>query len=298
MIAQASDNLAISIKGKFLRVATLRDEPYECLTEPHSFFAKFKQGGIGADLFTFMEELADTSPKHGFYHENDHIAVLPITSYEDWFEKRIGFKPRNKIRKASKAGVELRPMELNNESIRGIMGIYNESPLVQGRANWHYGKDFETMKKMLGTFPHRSDFVGAFYHDEMIGFIKLVRGKQFAGLMHIISKVAHRDKAPTNALIAKAVEICATQKLTYLQYGIWSRRGLGVFKTSHAFTCLNVPRYFLPLNLKGRLMLKLGLHRSFRDYLPDRWVDKAVDLRNNWNQFKYRSLASKALVRW
>jgi len=290
------NNIAIVTEGRLFKTALVRDEPYDCVAEPNGFIEKLKKARLGADLFTFTQEIGDNGPKHDFHRGWERLAVLPITTYADWFEKQIGFKPRNKIRKAQKAGVNLRPMEFNDECIRGIMGIYNESPLVQGKPNWHYGKDFETMKKMLGTFPDRSEFVGAFYKDEMIGFIKLVRGRQFAGLMHILSKNAHRDKAPTNALIAKAVEICAGRKLPYLQYGIWSRRGLGDFKTANCFECLEVPRFFVPLNLKGRLMLKFGLHRKFREYVPHQWWDTAVVVRNKWNNYRYRLNATKAVV--
>jgi hypothetical protein len=282
------ENIAVSIRGRLFRTAWVRDEPYDCVAEPNEFIKKLKRFRSSADLFTFTQEIGDEVPKHDLHLGWERLAVLPITTYNDWFDEQIGFKPRNKIRKAQKAGVKLRCLEFNDECIQGIMGIYNESPLVQGRHNWHYGKDFETMKKMLGTFPDRSEFVGAFYGDEMIGFIKLVRGKRFGGLMHILSKNSHRDKAPTNALVAKAVEICAERKLSYLQYGIWSRRGLGDFKTSNCFKCLSVPRYFVPLNIKGGLMLKLGLHRKYREYIPNQWWDTAVIFRNKWNKYWYR----------
>ena len=289
---KTNDNLTLSIKGGFFRTAKVKDEPYVCLLNPDPFIADLKNKGIRADLFTFMQEITDGKPKHAFHCEKDRLAVLPITTYENWFEEQIGFRPRNKIRKALKAGVTVRRLEFNDECIRGIMGIYNESPLIQKKPNWHYGKDFETMKKMLGTFLDKSDFFGAFFNEEMIGFIKLVSGKGFADLMHIISKNAHRDKAPTNALVAKAVEMCAERKLSYLQYGIWSRRGLGVFKESHCFTCLEVPRYFVPLNFKGNLMLKFRLHHNFKEYVPGQWLDLAVGLRDRWNEFKHRSARS------
>src|SRR5262245_62146667 len=125
------DNLPISRKGRVFRVAKVRDEPYDCLQQPEAFIEGLKKEGARADLFTFMQEIADGGPKHSFHCEPERIAVLPITTYADWFEEQIGFKPRNKIRKSGKAGVQLRPLEFNEETIRGIMGIYNESPLVQ-----------------------------------------------------------------------------------------------------------------------------------------------------------------------
>jgi hypothetical protein len=40
-------------------------------------------------------------------------------------------------------------------------------------------------------------------------------------------------------------------------------------------------------------MLKFGLHRSMREYVPAQWVDRAVDLRNKWNERRYRSAGPK-----
>ena len=127
------------------------------------------------------------------------------------------------------------------------------------------------------------------YGDELIGFTKLFYGDRVASLIHIISKVAHRDKAPTNALLAKAIEMTAAKRLSHLVFGSWSRRGLGVFKSSHGFEPLEVPRYYVPLTLKGTVVLKFGLHRSVRERLPETWVDSLVELRNRWNAVRYRT---------
>jgi hypothetical protein len=294
MAMQPEDNLAISVRGRFFRTAGVRDEPIECLTNPQPFIARLKQEGIGADLFTFMQEITDTVPRYSFHAEFESFAVLTLSTYENWWKNQIIDKTRNLVRKAQKNGVEIRGTDLTDAFVREVSAIYNESPILQGRRNWHYGKDFETMKRMLGTFPERSEFAGAYFNGELIGFIKVVHGENFASLMHIMSKMAHRDKAVANALVAKAVEMCAQRQISTLLYGSWSRRGMGLFKRNHAFERRDVPRYFVPLNFKGRLMLRLGLHRSVRQYLPDPWVDKAVDLRNKWNQFKYGSTPLKA----
>ena len=77
---------------------------------------------------------------------------------------------------------------------------------------------------MKATFLNRAVFIGAFLEDNLIGFIKLVAnedGSQ-AGLMHIISMIQHRDKAPTNALMAQAVRSCAERGIAYLWYANFS----------------------------------------------------------------------------
>ena len=55
---------------------------------------------------------------------------------------------------------------------------------------------------------------------ELIGFIKLTTDETLtqAGIMHIVSMIKHRDKAPTNALVAQAVRSCADRKIPHLVY--------------------------------------------------------------------------------
>ena len=58
---------------------------------------------------------------------------------------------------------------------------------------------------MSATFPDTSVFIGAFLEEKLIGFAKLTHdeGCSQAAIMHIVAKVQHRDKAPTNALVAQ-----------------------------------------------------------------------------------------------
>jgi hypothetical protein len=267
----------------------VRDEPFHCLTEPQEFIQRLKEQDIQADIFTFMQELADTTPRHPYHMERDNQAVIPLTTYDHWWKKQINDKSRNMIRKAAKNGVELRLVEFDDALVHGIMHIYDETPIRQGKRFWHYGKDFPTIKREHETFLNRSEFIGAFLGTELIGFAKLVYGRNVASLMQIISMIGHRDKAPTNALIAKAVERCAETGTGYLHYGVWSKGGLGMFKTSHAFIRQEVPRYFVPLTLRGRLLLKANLHRPWSEILPERWITKLAPVRERWNSLKYRT---------
>ena len=281
------DNKEVVVSGRIPRIGRLRAEYYEFVEDPHDFVAKAKAGKLRADLFTFLQEVSDRNPRYDFHLEWDSIAVIPITTYEHWWKKQINDKTRNMIRKAQKKGVDIRVIEFTDDFVKGIEGIYNESPLRQGKPFGHYRKDFETLKRAHITFLERSDFIGAFYENELIGFVKLVHGKGVSSLMQIISKINYRDKGPTNALIAKAVEICAERGIPYLHYGIWSRRSLGDFKKHHAFERFDLPRYFVPLNLRGKLGLKLGLHKKIKEHLPGNWVDFLVGIRTRWYTFRY-----------
>jgi hypothetical protein len=281
------DGLAVSISGHLLKTGRVRDEPYDCLHDSEKFIAKLRCERNRPDFFTFMQPVGDQEAHHPFYHEAESLAVLRITTFKDWWKNKIRTHTRNHIKKAQKKGVEVRLVPFDDNLVRGVKAIYDECPLRQGKPFWHYRKDFETIKVGLSTFFDRSDFIGAFWRGELIGFIKMTSQRGAAGLMHIISMIEHRDKAPTDALIAKAVELCAEKKIMYLHYGLWSSGGFGKFKENHSFECYNVPRYFVPLTAKGQLVLKLGLHRKLVDRLPTRWRARMVALRNGWNKFRY-----------
>ena len=57
-----------------------------------------------------------------------------------------------------------------------------------------------------------------------------------AGMMHIVSMIRHRDKAPTNALVAEAVRSCANRGISFFgaasnfAYGKKERSSLSDFK--------------------------------------------------------------------
>ncbi len=93
-------------------------------------------------------------------------------------------------------------------------------PIRQRRRFPHYGKDFESVRREEATFLDSSIFIGAYFEDKLIGFVKLVPDETCtqAGLMNIVSMVKHKDKAPQNALFAYAVRACASRGIRYLVY--------------------------------------------------------------------------------
>jgi hypothetical protein len=282
-------NTEIVSRGRFFRTVKLRNEYYDYLTDPSDFIAKMRNSGAKIDLFTFLSEIHDRSPKYNFYHEHDSIAVIPLTTYENWWKNQISDKTRNMARKAAKKGVEIKVVNFDDDFVRGIKAINNESPVRQGKPYWHYREDFETVKRENITFVEQTEFIGAFLGTELIGYIKLVKGNGKASIMQILSKIAHRDKAPNNALMAKAVEICAEKKIPYLHYAYWSRRGLGDFKINHGFERFDIPRYYVPLSGKGAVILKCQLHHKLRDRLPEKWIDFVTYWRGKYYSLKYNT---------
>ena len=58
------------------------------------------------------------------------------------------------------------------------------------------------------TYLERSEFIGAFYEEKLIGFIKMIYVDRIAMLIQILAKNEHHDKRPMNALLAHTMEIC------------------------------------------------------------------------------------------
>jgi hypothetical protein len=266
-------------------VVGLEDDWYEDIRDPESVVATLsKNHGFKPDIFTFWQRLPDLEPKHSFPMEWEEIAVLPVKSYEHWWNHQIKSRIRNLIRKSEKEGIEVRETVFDDEFVRGMTAIFNEAPVRQGRRFWHYGKDFETVKRQFSRFLFREQMIGAYYQDALIGLVMLGTAGQYGLTGQIISSIKYRDKATNNALIAKSVEICAKRQLPYLVYFYWSEDSLAEFKRRCGFEKTRVPRYFVPLTLKGRIALKLRLHRGWKAAIPMGVKIRLKKFRRYWNK--------------
>ncbi|MGD0236924.1 MAG: hypothetical protein ABSC55_20625 [Syntrophorhabdales bacterium] len=184
-------------------------------------------------------------------------------------------KARKNVRRAGRRGVAVKRIEFSDDLVKGIVAINNETPIRQGRPFWHYGKSFEAVKKDYSDFLDRSEFLGAYYRDELIGFIKLIYMGEIVSVVQLLNKNAHYDKRPANALIAEAVKLCVEKGAGYLVYGQYAYDGntkgaLTEFKRRNGFEQVLIPTYYVPLTLKGRICIKLGLHMGIKRLLPGR----------------------------
>lgn len=281
------DDARLVLSGRLIRIARPRSETFDPLEDPEAVLGRLRKNGLRADLFSFAQRLSQPEPRYTYYRQMEPVAILEIGTYEQWWKATINDKTRNMVRKAGKKGVTVEITNYTDDLVRGIKHIYDECPIRQGKRSRHYGKSFETIKREHGTFLDRSEFIAAHLGDRLIGFAKLIFQKDFASVMNLIALIAERDKAPTNALMAKAVERCATRGVDLLHYGVWSRRGFGDFKMHHGFTCRHIPRYYVPLTRMGAVALQLGLHRSLAARLPDSWLDRFANLRMKWYSWRY-----------
>jgi hypothetical protein len=99
--------------------------------------------------------------------------VTIVSTFERWWTRQIDAKTRNMVRRAEKRGLVVREIPFDDALVRGIWKIYNECPVRQGRPFPHYGKDIEAVREMSTTFPDLSFFIGAFFEERLVGFVKL-----------------------------------------------------------------------------------------------------------------------------
>jgi hypothetical protein len=281
----------IQIRGSVLKVARLDAEKFLFVDDPAPIIEGLKKSSERVDMFTFLQKVTERSPKYAYPVEWDNLAVLPVSTFDNWWNKQIGFKARNKAKQAEKRGVVTREVPFSEELVRGICDIYNETPVRQGRKFPHFGKDFKTIYEEEATYLDRSVFLGAYVNDRLIGFTKILwdSDRSQAGLLNIVSLIEERDKVPNNALVAQAVRFCAEQQIPYLvysnfAYGKRKSDSLSDFKERNAFERVDLPRYYVPLTALGWSAYKLGLHKKIADRIPENLILKLRDLRSSWYQ--------------
>jgi hypothetical protein len=283
----------LSVRGRVLRIGSPIGDRFDYFEDVENFLAKARVVARSVDVFTFVQPLPTTERQHPYAVEWDNFAALRVSTFDEWWKRQIDNKTRNMVRKAEKQGVEVREALFDDAFAAGICNIYNETPVRQGKRFWHYGKDVATVARENGSFREHSVFIGAFVNGELVGFVKMVldrRGGQ-GGMMQILSMLKHRDKAPTNALIAQAVRSCADRGIPYLVYAQFAygnkRDSLVTFKESNGFKRVDVPRYYVPLTTRGKLAMNLGLHRPMSERIPEGLLARFRELRGSWYARKF-----------
>lgn len=245
----------------------------------------------GMDIYNFVERgwcCPISNPPKNWLKTKENVALLRLTSYAEWWEK-IGKKTRNMIRKAEKSGVSTAVAEHDGRLIEGIWKIYNETPIRQGRPFPHYGMSLRILK--MG-FPAARDttFIGAYYQDELVGFIQLAYGDNIAAIAQILSMQKYWDKAVNNALVAKAIEVCAEKHVEWVLYGrMGNHPSLDSFKENNCFENHKLARYYVILSRKGRLTAMLGIHKDLKDTLPQ-WLKGPLFPVYSWAERAKRNL--------
>ena len=288
------DDKTVVVTGKFIKMAAVNDEAWlegQVVNDPEHFIHELKESKFKADILTFSQKIPDTHPKYKYHFEWDNVAAISITTFEEWWEKRLPQVTRKSVRRAAKRGVTSKVSEFNDELINGIIGIHNDTLLRQGVPNADYGKDFNVVKEEYSSYLDKSMFIGAYLESELIGIIKLIHMGPLASIMQIISKTTHYDKRPTNVLITKAVEVCEKKGIAFLIYGKYvygnkTDSSLTEFKRRNGFEQISMPRYYIPLTSKGNIAIKMNMHLGLLGILPGGMISYLRNLRSKWYNVK------------
>lgn len=268
----------IIVTGKFIKIAQIFDDHLDQRKETNikNVIEEVKLSKL-AHIFTFLEHFSDAVEKNNYedifckdlYIEKEYLAVIKITTYEYWYKNELKKQTRTRLKKAARIGIKVKTVPLDDNLIKGIQKIFNETPIRQKTLFWHYGKSFDEVKQMISTYADRSFFIGAYFNDDLIGFSKLINCGVFGRANQILSMVKHNDKPVMNALIAGLVTTCVNNNIPYLSYGDWVEGSLGHFKQNNAFKKFAVHRYYKPLSITGKLALKYSFHKGYKHFIPN-----------------------------
>lgn len=289
--AEANGEHVVKVRGHFPRIGYLDGDGFTFPLNPIGLLKELKPDCM--DVFTFLWHPDRPGIAYDYPHEIENMAVVPVSTFEHWWTAQIDAKTRNMVRKAEKKGVETAESVLDDELLRGIHEMYNETPVRQGRQFSHYGMTLDVVKERSSTFPRRSIYLIAQSKGRIIGFLRMIlsESQTFACIVSILALIRERDKAPMNALISRAVKVAAERGISQLCYGQFTygqkgRDTLLDFKLSNGFERLDVPRYYVPLNLRGEIALRLGLHHGVRERIPESILAPLRSIRAKWLEDK------------
>jgi hypothetical protein len=266
----------VVVTGKKIRIAQVKDEGVvegEPVEGPDLFISKLKESNLQADVFTFAQRPPDTTPRYNYHWEWDNWAAIPTACFKQWWENLPQVSRKN-VRRSARRGVVVKVIPFDENLVKGVHRIYNSIQVRDGRLFWHYGQKVDRVRQDLATYLDRSDFIGAYLGEELIGFLKMVYVDDTATIFHIISMDEHYDKRPQNALIAQAAEVCEQKGISHLIYGKFiygnkRRSSLVEFKRRNGFQQVNFPRYYISMTPLGTLFVRLRLYRGFSGLIPE-----------------------------
>lgn len=289
-----SPPLRCSRRG-FVRIAALRGEEWiegEPISDTESFISELRKNRV-ADVLTIVRPLLDHRRCVSYDYDWDNVAIARTDDFRRWWEA-LPQETRKNVRRSQRRGVIVKVATFDDELVRGISRIYDETPIRQGRRFPHYGKRLFQVKEENASYHDRATFLGAYHDGALVGFVKLVRVNSVFRIMQIVALESHADKRPTNALLAKAIEMCCdSQTTTHMVYGkyIYGRKEnspVTEFKRRNGFEQMRFPRYYIPLTRFGKLAVKIGLHRTIDELLPEPIFARFLHWRAAYYRRRYR----------
>ena len=138
----------IIVRGKWIRIARVEAEEWleSELEDPEQCVDALKRqsADLRADILSFAQKLPATRPKYQYPMEWDSIAAIALTTFEEWWQG-LPQETRKNVRRAQKRGVMVQVKNLDDDLIRDLQALNNDSPVRQGKTftHHHFGFFFE-----------------------------------------------------------------------------------------------------------------------------------------------------------
>ena len=231
---------------------------------------------VQTDLFSFWNRDWIQPRTYSYPSVEDNICLLQVTSHAEWFHN-LHRKTRNMIRKNLKTQCTVRPLRFCEDTYKRILNIFHETATRQGRTfPNYYMHSFHEVEDKMAPWKDTSCLIGLFLHNELIGFTDLVFVDGYILISHFLSYTRHYDKAPNNRLMSEIVKTAEAEGISNIVYGKMAsgNTGLNRFRLHHGFRRYPVPRYYVAISGKGRVIMKIGINRSYR------WMKKLLNVRH------------------
>ena len=269
----------VVVEGTLVKIARLKDEYETEISDPGTLIRELARCGCKPDVFTFWDRVPANTEPLTYPHDKEIQALLPVHTYEQWWNE-LDRGVRKIVRRSSKKGVTIRTPELDDDLLIGLKRIFDETPLKRNKHFWYYDRSIEDLREALGQDRSKdSEFLVAYYGEEVIGFMKLIYRDKFADPVVFISKMEHFDKYPNNLLLAKAVERCAEKNLPFLHYSDWRLGSHGDFLRRNGFRKFAVNRYYVPLTIRGKIAVRFGMYQPLWSRVPESTRIRILKLR-------------------
>ena len=147
---EANGNTIIT-RGRWINIALIHDEEWieSDLEHPElcvRAMEECKSAGLRADIFTFSQKPYKPTPQYSYHTESESMAVVRVTSFKAWWDA-LPQETRKNVRRSQKRGVVVKVRELDDELVREIVAVNNESATRQGKPFYHYGKTADQVRK-------------------------------------------------------------------------------------------------------------------------------------------------------
>ena len=290
--------MTISLRKQLgITIAKDPDEYEKDIVPSPQFLMKLKKRE--ADVFSFVERswcFKMPDPPSEWKASEDNVALLTIDSYKSWLKDVTKKTHHNPVKRALKKGVTVAQAEARDELFEAIWRIYNETPVRQDRAFTHYGLTLEAVNSIFANEAKTPGafFVAAYFEGNIVGFMQVNVHGQTAVIRQILSLIEYSRKSINKAMIAKTVEVCSLRGVRWIVYArMGNHPSLDRFKEENGFVRFDVRRFYVPLSRKGKVSMRLGLHKDLKDSLPSFAKKIAIPL-YNWNsKRKLSKLASE-----